>query len=71
MKIAQLDVNARIMSIVPNVKQAIITLITIALLRVNIALNKFVMIKGIVMILQAPALVKNILEEGVRRNVRV
>jgi hypothetical protein len=70
-KIAQLDVNARIMSIVPNVKQAIITLITIALLRVNIALNKFVMIKGIVMILQAPALVKNILEEGVRRNARV
>jgi hypothetical protein len=70
-KIAQLDVNARIMSIVPNVKQAIITLITIALLHVNIALNKVVMMKGIVMILQAPALVESILEQSVTRNVGV
>ena len=66
-----MDVNARMISIVPHVKQAIMTLITIALLHVNIALNNVVMMKGIVKILQAPALVRNILEEGVTRNARV
>jgi hypothetical protein len=70
-KVAQMDVNARIMFIAQNVKQAIMTLGKIALLHVNIALNKVVMMKGIVMILQAPALVESILEQSVTRNVRV